>query len=475
MEIHRSEGQGSTATRVIQVFLLLLLLCLTAPGFALSLEVSLKGDRLTVHAEEVPLQDILNRLARQGVKVRIDPEINPGITASFADRDLQKGLDSILRGLSHMLVWEATQGPSGQVSRLTEIQVFRPGKKELMKPLNQRSVLSIARDAQGKAYVKGEILVKLKPGSGAAELAEAMKRVKGVVDQHAAPGFYRVRLPDGADVHEAARTMAASEGIEKVAPNYAYAIIPPLQYTTDFGHQLFSPGTPLDKSGVPVAVLDTGFIPVPGLELLVLASMDALDFDQPISDPLGHGTQMALIASGLVKPLGVSSGSEPLVPIIPIRVVDENGFTSDAHVMVAIDFAIKNGAKVLSMSWGSETRSEFLETMLAEAASRGLLILASAGNEPTGRPHYPAAYPSVVGVGAVDPRGKRWERSNDGDFVALTAPGFASLPVGYRGDPGIYAGTSISAAFIANLASRIIQSNPRATKNDIVKGLSGRP
>ena len=83
---------------------------------------------------------------------------------------------------------------------------------------------------------------------------------------------------------------------------------------------------------------------------------------------------------------------------------------------------------------------------------KGLFIVASAGNEPTGKPIYPAAYSSVIGIGALRPDGKKWGKSNYGDFVEFEAPGFAKLPVGYKGEPGIYAGTSISAAFVARFS-----------------------
>ena len=166
--------------------------------WAFSLEVQLTGEKLTLHAESVPLQVILKRLAHEGIKVRIDPELNPIITASFENRDVQRGLEILLRGLNHLLIWESTPAPSGATSRLTEIQIFRPGKKELMKPLKEGTALLIGQDAEGRLYVKDEILVSLKPGSGARALEEALTRVRGtVLDQYPQFGVYRIQLPDG--------------------------------------------------------------------------------------------------------------------------------------------------------------------------------------------------------------------------------------------------------------------------------------
>ena len=187
--------------------------------------------------------------------------------------------------------------------------------------------------------------------------------------------------------------------------------------------------------------------------------------------PLGHGTQMSLIAAGVVKPCGVRTESERYNPIIPIRVFDDNGFTSNFAIIESIDFALNNGARVMSLSWSSETESDFLKNTLDYASSKDLIIVAAAGNEPTGKPVYPAAYSSVIGVGALEPEGKVWENSNYGSFVMLYAPGFATFPVGYKGNPGAYAGTSISTAFAANLIAHYLSRNPEATSQEVFNAL----
>jgi hypothetical protein len=148
--------------------------------------------------------------------------------------------------------------------------------------------------------------------------------------------------------------------------------------------------------------------------------------------------------------------------------------TTDLKIIAAINFARDHNARVISLSWGNGTRSEILEQALSSANDKGLIIVASAGNEPTGKPVYPAAYPSVIGVGALGPDGKTWENSNFGNFVALYAPGFALLPVGYKGDPGLYAGTSISAAFVASTIASYLSKNQAATPQEIKTFLQTR-
>ena len=461
--------------RIFSCSIISLLALLSVTG-AIASDVSIQGDRLTLHADQVPLQSILQRLTDLGIKIRIDPQINPKITASFEDRDIRQGLGSILKPFDHVLIWKSIQGPAGPIPKLAEIQVFKPGKKGRMQPLGAGTRFAIAKNPKdGSFFVKNEMLLGLNPGMCLAEFKALLRQFGGtVVDSYAAIGLYKIRLPEGSDVTSLLEQITKHPKVAKAEPNFAYLIPPPYGQTSS---DIPPSGTShLSGSGetVPVAILDTGLSHNSGVEDFVLASFDALNPDESISDSLGHGTQMALIAAGVVKPSGVTSEAHTQAPIIPIRVFDDNGFTSNFTIMSSIDFALKHGARVMSLSWGSETRSDFLETALNDARSKGLIVVASAGNEPTGKPVYPAAFPSVVGVGALAPDGKSWENSNYGDFVTLYAPGFATLPVGYKGDPGPYAGTSISAAYAANVIADYLFEHPEATTQEVLEALSRR-
>ncbi len=443
----------------------------------MGLEVQLRGDRLTLNAEKAPLQEILLRLSDFGIRVQIDPQINPAVTASFEARDIQKALESMLKGLDHVLIWESSPGPSGPVPNLVEIQVFRPGQKDLMRPLRKASTLSIARNPKdGSLYVRDEILIRLKPGASLSELQKLLQDTGGVlVGSYPELGIYRVRLPQGSDVPGLVEEVEKRGGAGIAEPNYAYPLPPtPRELEWTPLRLSYADVFPQPK-GIPIAVVDSGLRADSGLDKFVLAFLDALNPDKSVSDAGGHGTQMALIAAGVVKPIGVKGDSVAQTPIIPIKAFDENGFTSNVLLMESIDFALNNGARVMSLSWGSETKSAFLSEALDLADSKGLIIVGSAGNEPTGAPHYPAAYPEVIGVGALAPDGRAWEKSNRGDFVDLYAPGFASLPVGYKGDPGIYAGTSISTAFTANRIAGLLSKNPKASKQEILDALRKEP
>jgi hypothetical protein len=356
------------------------------------------------------------------------------------------------------------------MQRLDEIQVFRPGKKRLMKPLAERSNLLIAKDPRsGALYVANEILLRLEPGMTPEAFMALLKQWGAtVVDSYSPLALYKIRVPDGTDVPALANKISRHPGLAKAEPNFAYPIAPP--YPSEQGtappHRR---GESAGAGTAPIAILDSGLSPDAGLDDHVLASLDAFETAEPISDPLGHGTQMALVASGVVKPHGVTVEGDFDNPIIPIKAFDEKGYTSNLVIMRGIDFALQKDACVMSLSWGTETNSVFLGEAFRYAESKGMLILASAGNEPTGKPYYPAAYSSVIGVGALGPDGQRWEKSNYGEFVTLAAPGFATLPVGYEGDPGTYAGTSISTAYAANRMASYLSENPEASVEEILR------
>lgn len=438
-----------------------ILLLLTANALAFDLRIA--GEKIYLHAAAEPLQNILRRMAQQGIRVRIDPQLNPDISAAFDNRDIREAIAEIVKPYDHALVWEKVPDKSSSF-KLSEIQVFRPGEKDIMRDLSSR-VFSLAADRKGGAlFVRDELLLRAK---SSADVAKLLGKIGGtVIEKHEALGIYKVRLPPGSDIPAIVAEINASPGLAQAAPDFAYPINN--LYRTDQSLPSGEIAKVFPQDGkVPVAVLDSGLMPGIGPDGFVVASLDAVNPANSMSDNVGHGTQMALIASGLVKPFGAIREDGGQIPVIAIRAMDDNGFTTDFTVLKSIDYALEKGARVISMSWGSANESNFLEKIMDYAVSKGAIVVASAGNEPTGKPVYPAAYPAVIGVGAIYPDGKTWEKSNYGSFVDFSAPGFAALPVGYKGDPGIYGGTSISAAFAANRIANYLSKYPESSIQQI--------
>ena len=461
----------STLLPTIALFIFILLLG-NLPAYldAGELKVSLDGESLSVTAKNIPLHTILHKLAMEGVIVKIDPQINPLITTNFKMRPVDQALATILNPASYSLLWEARFDNAGNnTMHLAEIQVFQSERKHLMKPLVPKRTLDITKNNEGVFYVKNEIILYLPLGTDLHELEKLIKSYDGTLFYSSnLPGPAKILLPSKFDVFAIAREIKNKLNITISQPNFAYPLESPVVQGIDSNQRSIDPGLyiPTDNN-VPIAILDSGLADNSELDKFVMSSYDVMNPEASITDTLGHGTQMAYIASGLVKPYGSASGNMSYMPIIPIRAFDDNGYTTDLNIMNSINFALANNAKVMSLSWGTEIRSDFMEKAFEYANEQGLVIVASAGNNPTGNPVYPAAYPSVIGVGALGPHGKTWENSNYGNFVTLYAPGFADLPVGHKGEPGIYAGTSISAALVANSIAGYLSENPAATSQEI--------
>jgi serine protease len=121
---------------------------------------------------------------------------------------------------------------------------------------------------------------------------------------------------------------------------------------------------------------------------------------------------------------------------------------------------VQHSSGPISLSWGSETPSRGIAAAVQYASNQGRPIFAAVGNENTGRPIYPAAYPGVTGVAAANGNALA-DYSNRGDFVDLVAPGAA----------GGAQGTSVATAYTARLAALYMQRHPTATGPEVVAAL----
>lgn len=223
-------------------------------------------------------------------------------------------------------------------------------------------------------------------------------------------------------------------------------------------------GVPADNakwgSGVKVALLDTGVTDVPGLSK---ESISQLDLAAPTSgavDDLRHGTALASIIAGTSPDArGIAPGSQ----LLSIRVLDENGIGNSFTVAQGIMDAVDNGARIISMSLGSSGDSSILSDAVAYALAHDVAVVAAVGNEGIGSVSYPAKYPGVIGVTAVDANGQRAQFANYGREVAISAPGIGvSTP--WSADKVLdVSGTSAAVPFVSGALAAILSQNPGMT------------
>ncbi|HED54317.1 MAG TPA: hypothetical protein ENJ00_08975 [Phycisphaerales bacterium] len=190
------------------------------------------------------------------------------------------------------------------------------------------------------------------------------------------------------------------------------------------------------------------------------------------SDPYNsHGTHVAGIAAANsnngVGMTGVSWGS----PIMPVKIANPLGFTSDVWMGDGLVWAADNGASVVVISFGLDSGSSFLQAAVQYAHAQGVVICASSGN--TGQPgvKYPAFYSETIAVGATDSMDNIAPFSTTGPQVTLTAPGVnilstwddaASSP-GYR----YQSGTSAAAPVVAGVAALVLSADPTMSPDEV--------
>jgi subtilisin family serine protease len=145
----------------------------------------------------------------------------------------------------------------------------------------------------------------------------------------------------------------------------------------------------------------------------------------------------------------------PDATIMPLRAFDDNGKTDIFMLAKAIRYARKNGAEVINMSFGTLSDSRVLRDAIAYAKAGNVVLVASAGNNDTSSPQYPAAYPGVMAVAATDLFDRKAPFSNYGSYVFVDAPGSHIISAVPGGGYGIASGTSFSAPMVAGMAALV--------------------
>lgn len=179
--------------------------------------------------------------------------------------------------------------------------------------------------------------------------------------------------------------------------------------------------------------------------------------NQDVFDWDGHGTAVSsIIAAQTDNSLGIAgvNGQTP-VKILPLKAIDIDGYGYVSDVIKAIDYAIEAEVDVINLSMGSDCYSDIENEVIQKAINCGITVVASAGNEGYSRYDYPASYPGVISVGAIDRQGNPAKFSNHNDQVDVVAPGVEIKTCRPGNSYDSLNGTSFSAPMVAGTAAML--------------------
>jgi serine protease len=316
------------------------------------------------------------------------------------------------------------------------------------------------------------------------------------------------------------KSLRRDPDVEFAEPNYrvhATAIPDDEAYPFQWHYPLIDLPSAWDTTtgdpGVIVAVIDTGVLAghpdlqgqfVPGYDFIRDSSSarDGDGIDPNPEDPGDgqnggsssfHGTHVSgTVAASGDNRIGVT-GVAYEARIMPLRALGAGGGTTyDVQQSVRFAAGLSNDsgtvparrADIINLSLGGGPFSQASQALYQQARAAGVIIVASAGNEGSSLPSYPASYEGVISVAAVDAQRQRTSYSNTGRFIDVTAPGGNNgvdlngdgFPDGVLSTGGIgngefgytfLSGTSMSAPHVAGVLALMKSVNPDLGPDDI--------
>ncbi|SES88416.1 S-layer homology domain-containing protein [Oceanobacillus limi] len=290
--------------------------------------------------------------------------------------------------------------------------------------------------------------------------------------------IYVYEVPDQLNYSEVINNLEQNKNIRSVEPNEVRSVdnsnlsgepYYSQQWYLDTINQQKAIGLTNDDTSITVAVIDTGIqADHPDLNGKILPGYDFYNNDSDPEDDNGHGTFISGIIAANINETGMA-GMTKQAKVLPIKVGNYSGEMLSSNIIEGIYYAIDQGVDVINMSYGGLSRNFLEEAALEEAYNQGIVLVAASGNDGNTQLMYPASYPNVISVGAMqqistnyNPNLARADFSNYGTTLDVGAPGteiLSTLMGGYAKGQG----TSFAAPMVSGLAVMLKAKHPQWT------------
>lgn len=396
-------------------------------------------DRVDADVRTLELTPLLERItAATGWQVLVEPGTTHTASAKFKNLPSGEALRLLLANLNFALVPQTNASP--------RLYVFRTA-------MHNATQLVRVEPAKPK-YVPNELIVRVKPGTDIEQLARLLgAKVVGRIRELNA---YRLQFDDAGATDSARDQLAQNPEVTDVGYNYYFEEPQPSRglLASSMGPLSLQLKPPADSGRIIVGLIDTGVQTLgPELDKFFLKAVSVAGDSRLDPTSPSHGTAMA---ETILRSLEMVTKGSTSAQILPVDVYGPSPTANTWSVAEGIVAAVNRGANVLNLSLGGTGDSSILRDVVKAVNAKGIPIFAAAGNEPVATPFFPAAYPEVVAVTAVE-KGKIANYANFGSFVDVAAPD-ASV-VHYNNQPWFVRGTSASAAFTTGMAAGLADTS----------------
>ena len=358
-------------------------------------------------------------------------------------------------------------------------------------------------------HANDELIIKLKDSYTRVELERLNKKFTelGIVSQRKVydsedprlKNFFVLKFKKGTDIKKTGQELINLPELEGVAPNYidTIQIIPQDPFYNQlqllWGFDKISMPQAWDSirgsNSIIVAVVDTGIDynhqDFSGRTIIKgpdLATCDMIESGacaspkQRDSDPIddnSHGTHVSGVIGAVTNNnIGVS-GVNWDVTLMAVKVMGKSGQGFRNDILEGIRFAADNGAKVINISLGNGAPCGFeYQTEIDYALSKGSIVVAAAGNGDNGvavdaSGFSPASCNGVITVGATTQPDTRWNLSNWGERVDISAPGHEIVSTVLNNQYQSKNGTSMAAPHVSGVVGLLLAANPGLPQDQV--------